>query len=76
MPAANVFSYAFLTRYAADCQDSERLLQSIRDEMAAVKRTSADCTMKPDCECSVAVRRSCAGHRIENGHSQQPSLPI
>ena len=38
MPAANVFSYAFLTRYAPDCQDRQRLLGSIRDEMAAIKR--------------------------------------
>jgi NRPS condensation-like uncharacterized protein len=38
MPAANVFSYAFLTRYAGDCEDQEQLLASIRDEMAAVKR--------------------------------------
>ncbi len=38
MPAANVFGYAFLTRYAADCQNPEALLDSIRDEMAAVKR--------------------------------------
>jgi hypothetical protein len=38
MPAANVFSYAFLTRYASDCEDPERLLLSIRDEMAEIKR--------------------------------------
>jgi hypothetical protein len=38
MPAANVFSYAFLTRSARDCQDPARLLRSIRDEMAIVKR--------------------------------------
>jgi len=38
MPAANVFSYAFLTRYAADCQDPARLLQSIHREMASIKR--------------------------------------
>jgi hypothetical protein len=38
MPAANVFSYAFITRYARDCRDRERLLATIRDEMAAIKR--------------------------------------
>ncbi|MBI2826509.1 MAG: hypothetical protein HYX69_17675 [Planctomycetia bacterium] len=38
MPAANVFSYAFLTRRAADCKDRERLLAWTRDEMAAMKR--------------------------------------
>jgi hypothetical protein len=38
LPAANVFSYAFLTRTAADCADPQGLLFSIRDEMAAIKR--------------------------------------
>ena len=38
LPAANVFSYAFITRYARDCEDREALLDSIRDEMAAIKR--------------------------------------
>ena len=38
MPAANVFSYVFLTRYTRECKDRERLLASIRDEMAAIKR--------------------------------------
>lgn len=37
MPAANVFSYAFITRTARDCRDSAALLQSIRAEMAVVK---------------------------------------
>jgi hypothetical protein len=39
MPAANVFSYAFITRYARDCRDPDQLLESIRDEMAEIKRT-------------------------------------
>ena len=38
MPAANVFSFSFLSRHAADCQDREQLLESIRDEMAEIKR--------------------------------------
>jgi len=38
MPAANVFSYAFVTRTARDCQDPHKLLESIRHEMADIKR--------------------------------------
>ncbi|HUE12569.1 MAG TPA: hypothetical protein VMR25_00270, partial [Planctomycetaceae bacterium] len=38
MPAANVFSFAFLTRRSGDCEDRARLLESIRGEMAAIKR--------------------------------------
>jgi hypothetical protein len=38
MPAANVFSFAFLTRRLRDCENREALLASIRDEMAAIKR--------------------------------------
>jgi hypothetical protein len=38
MPAANVFSFTFLSRRARDCQDREALLDSIRDEMAEIKR--------------------------------------
>jgi hypothetical protein len=38
MPAANVFSYAFLTRGARDCEHPARLLKSIHAEMAAIKR--------------------------------------
>lgn len=38
LPAANVFSYAFLTRAARECRDPVKLLHSIRDEMADIKR--------------------------------------
>lgn len=38
MPAANVFSFTFLSRRARDCQDRDALLESIRDEMAEIKR--------------------------------------
>jgi hypothetical protein len=38
MPAANVFSFAFLTRRVRDCENRESLLASIRDEMAMIKR--------------------------------------
>ena len=38
MPAANVFSFAFLTRRLRDCENREVLLASIRDEMATIKR--------------------------------------
>ncbi len=38
MPAANVFSFSFLSRRAADCQDREQLLESFRYEMAEIKR--------------------------------------
>jgi hypothetical protein len=38
MPAANVFGYAFISRYASQCHDRDSLLASIRDEMAAIKR--------------------------------------
>ncbi len=38
MPAANVFSYAFLTRREAECQGRSTLLNSIDTEMAAIKR--------------------------------------
>jgi hypothetical protein len=38
MPAANVFSFAFLTRRLGDCENRDLLLASIRDEMAAIKR--------------------------------------
>jgi hypothetical protein len=38
MPAANVFSFAFLTRRVRDCENRESLLASIRDEMATIKR--------------------------------------
>ena len=37
MPAANIFSYAFLTRGARDAQNAVQLLASIRDEMKAIK---------------------------------------
>jgi hypothetical protein len=37
-PAANMFSYAFLTRREAECRDREQLLNSIREETAAIKR--------------------------------------
>jgi hypothetical protein len=37
MPAANVFSFAFLTRRCHDCDDRDALLASVRDEMALVK---------------------------------------
>jgi NRPS condensation-like uncharacterized protein len=39
MPAANVFSYAFLTRRTGDCRRRTSLLESIRTEMTAIKRT-------------------------------------
>lgn len=38
LPAANVFSYAFITRKARDCQNPVKLLHSIRNEMADIKR--------------------------------------
>ena len=38
MPAANMFSYAFLTRREADCQNRDRLLTSIREETATIRR--------------------------------------
>jgi hypothetical protein len=38
MPAANVFSYAFITRYASTCQNRELLLKSISEDMAKIKR--------------------------------------
>jgi hypothetical protein len=38
MPAANVFSFAFVTRRAKDCEHRSQLLESIHQEMAAVKR--------------------------------------
>jgi hypothetical protein len=38
MPAANVFSFVFLTRRVRDCENRDSLLASIRDEMATVKR--------------------------------------
>jgi hypothetical protein len=38
MPAANVFSYAFLTRRKADFQDRRGLLESLRAEMAMIRR--------------------------------------
>jgi hypothetical protein len=39
MPAANVFSYAFLARRADDCRERALLLDWIRAEMANIKRT-------------------------------------
>jgi len=39
MPAANVFSYAFLTRRVRDCRHPAALLDSVHTEMAAIKRT-------------------------------------
>ena len=39
MPAANVFSFAFLTRGVRDCENRESLLVSIRDEMATIERS-------------------------------------
>ena len=38
MPAANVFSFAFLTRRVRDCENRESLLASISNEMATIKR--------------------------------------
>ncbi|HVU86149.1 MAG TPA: hypothetical protein VHD36_02435 [Pirellulales bacterium] len=38
MPAANVFSFTFLSRRARDCRDRAALLDSIQDEMAEIKR--------------------------------------
>jgi hypothetical protein len=38
MPAANVFGYAFLTRRASKCERRAQLLDSIRNEMAEIKR--------------------------------------
>ena len=38
MPAANVFSFAFLSRRLRDCENRVTLLATIRDEMATVKR--------------------------------------
>lgn len=39
MPAANVFGYAFLARWASACESRAQLLASVRDEMATIKRT-------------------------------------
>ncbi len=39
MPAANMFGFTFMMRKMKDCHDREQLLTSIRDEMAAMKRT-------------------------------------
>jgi hypothetical protein len=39
MPAANVFSFSFLSRRERDCENRETLLESIRDEMSQIKRT-------------------------------------
>ncbi len=39
MPAANAFSFAFLTRHQRDCRQRDELLASIRTEMATIKRT-------------------------------------
>jgi NRPS condensation-like uncharacterized protein len=38
MPAANVFSYAFITRFASACAGREQLLKSISLNMATIKR--------------------------------------
>jgi hypothetical protein len=38
MPAANVFSYAFITRFASACASREQLLKSIALNMATIKR--------------------------------------
>jgi NRPS condensation-like uncharacterized protein len=38
MPAANVFSYAFITRYGSACRNRKQLLKSISDDMAKIKR--------------------------------------
>jgi hypothetical protein len=38
MPAANVFSFSFLSRWSRDCKNRDELLESIRDEMVEVKR--------------------------------------
>jgi NRPS condensation-like uncharacterized protein len=39
MPAANVFGYTFLSRRSGDCEHRARLLDSIRSQMAAIKRS-------------------------------------
>ena len=38
MPAANVLSFTFLSRKAADCRDGDRLLASIREETTVIKQ--------------------------------------
>jgi hypothetical protein len=38
MPATNVFSFSFLSRWARDCQDRAALLASVHDEMAEIKQ--------------------------------------
>lgn len=38
MPAANVFSYAFVTRYGSACRNRKQLLTSVSDDMANIKR--------------------------------------
>lgn len=38
MPAANVFSYAFITHSAAACRNRAQLLKSIANEMSRIKR--------------------------------------
>jgi hypothetical protein len=62
MPAANVFSYAFITRKARDCQDRQVLLESIRDEMAAIKRDKRglyyEAAMRLICLCPPLLRWS------------------
>jgi hypothetical protein len=37
-PAANILSFAFLTRRASDCREPQRLLRSIQAETAAIKK--------------------------------------
>jgi len=38
MPAANMTGYSFITRSSKDCDDTNKLLQSIRDETLRIKR--------------------------------------
>ena len=57
MPAANVFSYAFVTLYASACRNRRQLLKTISADMAMIKRPNSASITKRACGCSADFPR-------------------